>query len=134
MSRKRARLPRVGELELAVLEHLWKVAEADVLEAHDAIGKERGITPNTIGSALERLHRKGLVERTKVSHAYRYRARLTADAFAAQRMLDATAGLRPLSEAGLLSAFVDLVAEEDHESLDRLEALIAEKRNKRGSK
>ena len=132
MSRRRSRLPQLGELELGVLEYLWKAEETDVRAAHIAIGRRRGITPNTIGSALERLHRKGLVTREKVSHAYRYRAALTRDVFAAQRMLDAAGGSRTLTEAGLLSAFVDLVAEEDEATLDRLETLIAERRTGRG--
>lgn len=135
MSRqKRRRLPRLGELELAVLEFLWNADEADVLEAHGAIGKRRGITSNTVGSALERLHRKRVATRTKVSHAYRYRATLSREAFAAQRMLDVAGESRALSDAGLLSAFVDLVADEDETSLDRLEALIAEKRSERGQR
>jgi predicted transcriptional regulator len=128
----RKTLARIGELELAVLEHLWSAGEADVLMTHAAIGTARGITTNTVGSALERLHRKGLVVREKISHAYRYQSALTREEFAAKRMLDAAAGQRTLTDAGLLAAFVDLVAEEDEASLDRLEALIAEKRSKRG--
>lgn len=124
------KLPRIGDLELSVLRHLWTVDEANVLETHGSVGQRRGITPNTVGSALERLHRKQLVLRDKVSHAYRYRAAITRDEFAAQRMLDAAGGLRTLSNTGLLSAFVDLVAEQDEESLDRLEALIDEKRSR----
>jgi len=118
----------VGELELAVLEHLWVVGEADVIETHGAIGNERGISSNTVGSALERLFRKSLALREKVSHRFRYAPALTRDEFAARRMLDATRGLHTLSETGLLSAFVDLVSEQDDEVLDRLEALIEEKR------
>lgn len=121
-------MPRLGDLELAVLEHLWRTNEADVLQTHAAIGKRRGISPNTVGSALERLHRKGLVARQKVSHAYRYQPRLSRDDFAARRMLDAVGGSRALADAGLLAAFVDLIADEDQAFLDRLEALIAEKR------
>ncbi|MEQ9499714.1 MAG: BlaI/MecI/CopY family transcriptional regulator [Deltaproteobacteria bacterium] len=128
MPGSRSRLPQLGELELAVLEHLWKVDEADVQETHRALGRRRGISVNTVGSALERLFKKTLVVREKVSHAYRYRAALTRETFKAQRMLDAAGGARVLREAGLLSAFVDLVAGEDSASLDRLEALIEKKR------
>ena len=130
MSRRRRNLPQLGELEEAILEYLWKVEETDVLRAHAAVGKRREITPNTIGSALERLHRKGLASREKVSHAYQYRAALRREEFAAQRMLEAVGGTRTLADAGLLAAFVDLVADEDEASLDRLETLIAEKRSK----
>ena len=125
------RLPHLGELELALLEHLWDVGEADVLTAHQQVGQARDIRPNTVGSALERLYRKELLTRTKVSHAYRYRARLSREAFAAQRLLDAIGDARKLADAGLLAAFVELVADEDETSLDRLEALIAKKRSTR---
>jgi predicted transcriptional regulator len=126
-------LPRLGELELEVLEHLWRSGEAGVTEVHVAIGKRRGITPNTIGSALERLHRKGLTQRQKVSHAFRYRPALARDEFAARRVLMAAGGLQNLASAGLLSAFVDLVADSDEAALERLESLIAQKRSERGS-
>jgi predicted transcriptional regulator len=124
-------LPKIGDLEMAVLQHLWRSGEADVQETHAAIGRTRGITTNTVGSALERLHRKGLVSREKLSHAYRYMAELTEDEFAARRIMDVAGGTQALAEAGLLAAFVDLVADEDEESLDRLEALIAQKRGQR---
>lgn len=126
------KLPRLGELELAVLELLWKCQDADVQQAHEAIGHKRRISANTVGSALERLFRKGLVAREKVSHAYRYRAALTREVFAARRIVDAAGRRSRLTETGLLSAFVSLVAEEDDASLDRLEALIAKKRRERG--
>lgn len=124
-------LPRLGELELAVLEQLWSHDECDVIEAHAAVGKRRGITPNTVGSALERLHRKGLLARRKVSHAYRYRATLSRDELAARRVVEAAGGVRALASQGILSAFVDLVAV-DRAALDRLESLIADKRGGRG--
>jgi predicted transcriptional regulator len=121
-------LPKLGPLEEAVLGHLWEVGESDVAAAHEAVGAPRGIAANTVGSALERLHRKGLAERWKVSHAYRYRARIDRDALAARRVLEAAGGGRALGAPGLLSAFVDALASTDAETLDRLEALIARKR------
>jgi predicted transcriptional regulator len=120
--------PRLGDLETAVLDHLWRVGESDVAATHAAVGARRGISLNTIGSSLERLHRKGMVERWKVSHAYRYRAALDRDAFRARRVMDAAGGARQLARTGLLAAFVDLVADADVVALDRLEALIARKR------
>jgi predicted transcriptional regulator len=128
---KAASLPRLGELERSVLEYLWQAGEADVVQVHAAIGKRR-IMPNTVGSALERLFRKGLVHRQKVSHAYRYSAALGRDEFAARRVLEAAGGLEQLAGVGLLAAFVDLVADVDAAALDELEALIAKKRDRRG--
>src|SRR5262245_29363590 len=128
-----AKTPPLGELELAVLEHLWSAGEADVVETHTAVGSRRGISVNTVGSSLERLHRKGLVERRKVSRAYRYRAALDRDAFRSRRVVDAVGGARALAKSGLLAAFVDLVADTDAAALDRLEQLIARKREERKS-
>jgi hypothetical protein len=47
-------------------------------------------------------------------------------------VLDAAGGMKSLANVGLLSAFVDLVADLDDAALDRLESLIAEKRGERG--
>lgn len=121
-------LPVLGDLELEVLEHLWSSGEADVTETHAAVRRARKNTVNTVGSALERLHRKGLVSRTKVSHAYRYRASMDREAFHARRMLDAVGGAQALADAGVLAAFVDAVAETDERTLERLSALIAQRK------
>ena len=88
----------------------------------------RGRDFNTVGSTLERLHRKGLAQREKVSHAYRYTAVIDENAFRAQRVLEAAGGVAALKRDGTLAAFVDLVADVDAEALDRLEALIAARR------
>lgn len=128
-------LPRLGELEQAVLEHLWTAGEADVHGAHAAVGEARGISPNTVGSALERLHKKGLASREKVSHAYRYRPTMDRDAFRARALTEAAGGVPALAKEGLLSAFVDLVADVDERALEQLERLVSERRaDKQGKK
>jgi predicted transcriptional regulator len=122
------KLPRLGELELAVLEFLWTVNDADVHETHAALGRSRGITTNTIGSALERLHRKRMLAREKISHAYRYRPRLDRETFRARKVVEAAGGLHALGKRGLLAAFVDMVADADERALDELERLVRAKR------
>ena len=126
-----APLPPLGDLELEVLDYLWDVEEADVTETHAVVGRARNNSVNTVGSALERLHRKGLVQRTKVSHAYRYRPAIAREAFQARRMVDAVGGAKALADLGVLTAFVDAVAASDRGSLDQLSALIAERKRKK---
>ena len=58
------RPPLLGDLETAVLEHLWAAEPADVKAVHGAIGKKRRITLNTVQSTMERLHREGMPDRT----------------------------------------------------------------------
>jgi predicted transcriptional regulator len=128
MAKAHSKLPRLGELEMAVLDHLWTAEDADVHETHTAVGKRRGISPNTVGSALERLYKKGLLQRQKVSHAYRYRAALDRETFRARKVVEAAGGLRDLGKSGLLAAFVDLVADSDEQALAELERLIRIKR------
>lgn len=131
MSRKR-KVPPLGDLEEAVLEHLWTVGESDVRATHRAVGAARGITANTVGSALERLYKKDLVKRTKVSHAYRYRAAVERDELRAARVLEAAGGVRALARDGVLAAFVDLVADADELALDQLAAAVAERKRRGG--
>lgn len=121
-------LPPLGDLELAVLEHLWTVADANVHETHAVVGQARRSSVNTVGSALERLQKKGLLTREKVSHAYRYRASMDRESFRARKLVEAAGGLKALGDEGLLAAFVDLVADSDDSALSELERLVRLKR------
>jgi predicted transcriptional regulator len=126
--RKYKPLPVLGPLEEAVLEHLWRRGESDVIGAHAAISSRSGVSINTVGSALERLYRKGLASRRKLSHAYLYSVTVSRDDFLARRLVEGAGGLKSLARTGLLASFVDLVTEADHTALDELEQLIAKKR------
>lgn len=111
----------LGALEMAVLDRLWTRGAADVADMHAEVGVPRGLASNTIQSTLERLHRKGLAERSKRGRAYEYRARISRQEWlthALSGLLDATPG----ADADLvLSAFVDLVERTGEASLDALE-------------
>jgi predicted transcriptional regulator len=128
VTRRLESIARLGALERAVMAHLWKVGEADVAEIHAALGAKRRISLNTIGSTLERLSRKELASRWKVSHAYRYKASLTEAEFLARQVVQSVGGLRAFKNQGLLASFVDLATEADDANLDALEQLIAERR------
>jgi predicted transcriptional regulator len=124
-------LPELGPLERAALEYLWESGEADVIGTHAALARRTGISVNTIGSALERLYKKGLLQRSKVSHAYVYKPALTRSAFFARQVLDSAGGFKSLADSGLLSSFLDVVADVDSKALDQLEELIAKKRQEK---
>ena len=125
---------RLGDLEVAVLELVWARREVDVREAHRQLGPPRGITSNTVQSALERLFRKKLLQRERVSHAYRYSAAVSRDEFHARAAASAAGELRGAQAHGVLAAFVDLAAKADRANLDRLEAILAAARAKRASR
>jgi len=119
---------RLGNLEKAVLEHLWSVGAAHAKAVHSAIGTQRGITLSTIQSTLERLHGKGLLSRGKVSHAYVYVPKLQREQLVGQIIHDVMATFGDGKSQPMLSAFVDFAARVDEKNLDRLERLIAARR------
>jgi predicted transcriptional regulator len=124
-------LPLLGELESAVLEHLWVEGPSDVKEVHRQLGDPRGITLNTVQSTLERLHRKELLLREKVSHAYRYAPAMTRERFRARAMADAAGDLRGAAAEGVIAAFVEIAARADRANLDRLARVVEEARARR---
>src|SRR5215208_6405932 len=121
-------IPRLGELETAVLEHVWAAGSSDVKAVHRTLGLPRGITLNTVQSAMERLFRKGLLAREKVSHAFVYSPRHSREELGARVVQDVVGRLLRGENVPVLEAFVDLAARTDEANLDRLEKLIARKR------
>lgn len=121
----------LGDLEMEVLEQLWRLGSGDVRAVHAAQSKGRDNHPNTVQSALERLFRKGLLDREKLSHAYIYSPRLNREELAA-RLIDETLGrMNPAKPLPLLAAFVDLsLQNQDLGALEELERLVAERRAK----
>ncbi len=121
------RLPQLGDLETEVLDLLWRDGPATPGAVHEAVGAARGISPNTVASAMKRLHEKGLLAREKVSHAYRYRPALTRGEFQRACISAIAEQFAHGRSHGLLAAFVDVAAERGETSLRELEALIAER-------
>ena len=122
-----ARPPFLGDLELAVMDHLWSSGGQDAKQVHRAVGRGRRITLNTIQSTLKRLFEKGLLDRQKVSHAHVYSPVLSRADFhrgALQEVVERLMGGR--SEA-MLSAFIGVAEQVGPEQLERLEKLVAER-------
>lgn len=119
----------LGDLERSVMDHLWTAGCQDVKACHEAVGRRRNITLNTVQSTMERLFRKGLLRRDKVSHAYVYEASLTREAYGAQLAREVVAAaVGSAAPASLLAAFVDLAERAGEDTLAHMEQLIAVRR------
>lgn len=118
----------LGDLERAVMARLWESGPADAKAVHQAIGRPRRITLNTVQSTVERLHRKGLLDREKVSHAYVYAPRISREEFGAEVMHGVVRDLLGGELEPVLAAFVDLTARVGKDELSRLERLVSERR------
>lgn len=118
----------LGELETAVMEHLWRGRHGEAKAVHDALGKKRGITLNTVQSTLKRLFEKGLLERDKVSHAHVYRPRLGREAYHRALLESLVGGLFHAPSNVMAQAFVDLAERAGPDHLAALEAAIARRK------
>jgi predicted transcriptional regulator len=121
-------VPRLGRLELAVMDRLWQGGEADVTQVTGSLALRRSRSRNTIQSTLERLVRKGLAAREKRGRAYHYRASVSREALLA-RALEGLLDEMPGAEPRLLFAsFVALAERSGRETLEELEALVRARR------
>jgi len=69
----------LAPLELDCLNTLWPMGEGTVREIRDGLAVRRPRAYTTIMTIMDRLARKGVVERRKVGRAYRYRPNLSAE-------------------------------------------------------
>src|SRR5215469_1035598 len=88
----------------------WERAEVSVREACERLGSSVAYT--TVMTTMDRLFKKGLLDRRKVGRAFLYHAHAT----------------RQQLENAILSSLVDAVSEQDRALLDELERLVREKR------
>ncbi len=75
----RRRLLDLAPLELDCMNTLWPIGQATVREIRDLLATRRPRAYTTIMTIMDRLARKGVVERVKTGRAYVYRPRLTAE-------------------------------------------------------
>jgi BlaI family penicillinase repressor len=125
----------LGPLEQQVHQAVWALGSATVRE----VIQDRKIwqTYSTILTTMDRLFRKGLLERVQEGKAFRYSARCSPEEL--ERMA-AVKGIRHLlrsEHASLhLSYFVEAVGEQNEKLLDELQGLVerqrAELREKKG--
>lgn len=115
----------LGELERDVLDALWTEPALTPGEVHVRVGQARGISVNTVQSALKRLFEKGLLGREKVSHAYVYHALVSRAELQRQLLGEIDAQFSDQSSSTFLAAFLDLAEEQGEETMRRLEQMIA---------
>lgn len=114
----------LGELEERVMTILWQEHPLSVREVCIRMKRSR-LAYTTVMTTLDRLHKKGLLARTRQGNAFLYLPAI--DRAEYQRRVVETA-LAPMFDQGaapVLAAFVDLAAEVDEANLARLEQLIA---------
>jgi len=110
---------------------LWKGEPMSVRDVVERLRDELAYT--TVMTTLDRLFKKGLLERQRAGNAYVYAAAMSQDQYHQALVEETITGLMKQSAGPVLTAFVDTAANLDEEHLERLEELIAQKRRSSGS-
>jgi predicted transcriptional regulator len=124
-------LPQLGELELSVMEALWLSPGQGARSLHQALPDQQRSSLSTVQSTLERLFRKGLLERSKQGHAYIYAPKVQRSELLGRLIGGVIKQLHNGSLEPILSSFVDFADRIDDSTLDQLEELIHERRSRR---
>lgn len=116
-----ARPMHLGDLERAVMDHLWSSAEAQtVRQVHEALLARRDLAYTTVMTVLQRLAKKGLVSQIRHERAHRYAPARGRDELVAGLMVDA---LDQAADSGgrraALVHFVERVGADEAEALRR---------------
>jgi predicted transcriptional regulator len=119
----------LGPLEVDVMEMIWTFGASCV---RDVVGRmERKLAYTTVMTTLDRLYKKGLLEREMTDRAFVYSPRVTREVWDRQRAGEMMAGFLTGTEESrhlLLSCLVDAVGTHDAMLLDELEKKIQRKR------
>jgi predicted transcriptional regulator len=119
----------LGSLERRVMEIVWSRGTVSVRAVHNAFGEETAYT--TVMTTLDRLYKKGLLDRSKEGRAFRYTPRLSRQELEHGVARDVIEGLLGESASGtrpVLACIVDAVTDRDRELLDELDRLVRQKR------
>lgn len=126
---------RLGDLERAVMEHLWASTEAHpagltVRDVHDAIGVRRGLAYTTLMTVLDRMAKKQLVTRERDGRAWRYLPASTRDELTSEALHHTLGELAGSQRRSALLRFLD---QSTPEELDELRAALADLEQREGT-
>lgn len=121
-------LEQLGSLESQLMERIWALGEISVRDLHAELAPRLAYT--TIMTTLDRLFKKGLLNRRKVGKAFYYAAKLNEQQYR-ERLTQHLFGM-VLNDGKdsnvVLSGFVDAVSETDQKMLEKLDQLVKAKR------
>lgn len=115
----------LGALEGAVMAALWAHGEMTTPMVHESVGRKRGLAYTTILTTLQRLHKKGLLDRVDRGRGHAYTAHSSRDVFLQSRANGLAAQLCALGDAGL-AAFLTEAQRLDPVAVASLRARLLE--------
>ena len=119
----------LGPLEITVMRILWECGESSVRHVIQRLDRQLAYT--TVMTTLDRLYKKGLLDRRKSDRAFLYSPRFSQPNWERRVAGDLVAGFLARSESSselLLSCLVDAVGQHNEALLDHLEKKIRARR------
>lgn len=81
---------RFGELEAAVMDCVWRCGRpVSVRDVLDELSRDRSIAYTTVMTVMDKLHKKGWLNRQRTGRAFEYEATRGREAYTARLMRDA---------------------------------------------
>ena len=119
----------LGTLERKTLEEVWRQKETNVRDVVAALDGNLAYT--TVMTTLDRLYKKGYLDRRKDKRAFVYTPRMSPEELRVGLAGDVIVGLidgATKHVEPVLACIVDAVSDRDRELLDELERLVKEKK------
>ena len=124
----------LGALEQETMNIVWREKEVSVRQATDALDQQLAYT--TVMTTLDRLHKKGFLDRRKKGRAFLYSPCYTADELElgmTENLIGSLLDSATEQVEPVLACIVDAVSERDLQMLDELERLVQEKKREIGN-
>lgn len=118
----------LGSLEQEIMEALWDRRTCTGKEVLDDLARNRKIAKTTVFTVLERLYKKGLVRKSRGESFYLFEPAYSREELAEEVSREVLRGVLDLWSGPAISSFVDLVAQDSPDKLDRLASLVSNKK------
>lgn len=118
----------MGKLERETMDEVWRQKEVNVRAVEVALGERIAYT--TIMTTLDRLYKKGFLDRRKEGRAFFYTPRFTLNELErgmAEDVMDSLLGVGISQIEPVLACIVDAVSDHDRDLLDELARLVQAK-------
>ncbi len=118
------------DLEAEIMELVWgsRWDEFSVNDVHAALSERREIAYTTVMTTVTRLFEKELLQRERDGRRYLYRPAMTRAAFIEAMTRDVLRSLPAVSRETAVALLAEQLEGADEGELDRLEAMIRERR------
>ena len=121
-------LNSLGKLERETMDEVWRQKEVNVRAVEVALGERVAYT--TIMTTLDRLYKKGFLDRRKEGRAFFYTPRFTLNELErgmAEDVMDSLLSIGTSQIEPVLACIVDAVSDHDRDLLDELARLVQAK-------